>query len=107
VTYMVKVEFNLENIQKCICVECPAQMESTCFKEKQKKIEEIMPKIESGEMELDTNLFPTLYCASGKASCPDIDFSQMCQCNKCPLWKEYDLPYGEPLGYFCRDGEAI
>ena len=22
------------------------------------------------------------------------------------LWEEYDLSNGEPLGYYCRDGEA-
>jgi hypothetical protein len=106
VIYMGKVEFNLENIQKCICNECPVQESSTCVKEKQIKMQEMMPKIMADEKESNSEIVPTLYCASGKATCLDIDFNEMCQCNKCPLWKEYELPYGEPMGYFCRDGEA-
>ncbi len=103
---MGKVEFSLENIEKCICNECPVQAGSTCVKEKQMKVPEMIPKNVADEIESNSEMFPTLYCASGKATCPDVDFNEMCQCNKCPLWKEYELPYGEPMGYFCRDGEA-
>lgn len=103
---MVKVEFSLENVQKCICKTCPVQLNSACVKEKQIKVQKMMPKIIAGEMELNPEMVPELYCASGKVSCFDLDFNEMCQCNECPLWKEYDLPNGEPMGYYCRDGIA-
>lgn len=103
---MATVDFSLENVQKCICKTCPVQVDSACVKEKQMKVTEMMPKIMAGEMKPNPEMIPGLYCATGKASCPDIDVSKMCQCNECPLWNEYDLPGGEPMGYFCRDGAA-
>ncbi|MCE5214574.1 MAG: hypothetical protein LLF83_07645 [Methanobacterium sp.] len=41
-----------------------------------------------------------------KSTCHDSDFSKMCICNECMVWKENNLDKGEPMGYFCRDGEA-
>lgn len=97
-----KVEFNRENLEKCICNTCPVQAESKCAGEKMIKVQEILKK---DEMPL-REMFPGVYCATGKASCKDLDYSKMCQCNDCPLWIEYDLVDGEPMGYYCRDGEA-
>lgn len=99
---MSKVDFSVENLQKCICKTCPVQADSECVKEKMLNISEML---ESGEM-ADAEMVPGLYCASGKTSCPDLDMSKMCQCNECPIWEECDLVSGEPLGYYCRDGEA-
>jgi len=97
-----KVEFNRENLEKCICKTCPVQAESSCAKEKNMKVKEMMEE----NMMPDPEMVPGLYCARGKASCSDLDTSKMCQCNECALWKEYDLPEGSPMGYYCRDGEA-
>ncbi|MEW6010265.1 MAG: DUF2769 domain-containing protein [Euryarchaeota archaeon] len=99
---MSKVEFNRENLEKCICKTCPVQAESSCAKEKNMKVKEMMEE----NMMPDPEMVPGLYCARGKASCSDLDTSKMCQCNECALWKEYDLPEGSPMGYYCRDGEA-
>ncbi|EKQ54053.1 MAG: Protein of unknown function (DUF2769) [Methanobacterium sp. Maddingley MBC34] len=103
---MSKVEFSLENVKKCICNTCPVQVDSACFKEKQMKVQEMMPKIMAGEMAPKPEMVPGLYCATGKTMCDDVDFEKMCQCNECPLWEEYDLSNGEPMGYYCRDGIA-
>ena len=99
---MSKVEFNMENIEKCICKTCPVQAESACVKQKKMKVQEMM---ESKKMP-DAEMVPGVYCATGKASCSDLDVSKMCQCNECPLWEECDLISGQPMGYFCRDGKA-
>ncbi len=101
-----EVEFNLENWEKCICNECPVQENSECVSEKRRKVKQLMPKINETKKMPNSDMVPDVYCASGKTSCTDIDTTKMCQCNKCPLWKEYDLPYGEPMGYYCRDGSA-
>lgn len=102
-----KVEFNMENLQKCICNTCPVQADSECVKEKQKKAQEKMPEMMEKDMMPDLEMVPVLYCATGKATCDGLDFDKMCQCNECPIWKEYNLTDGEPMGYFCRDGEAL
>ena len=101
-----KVEFTLENWEKCNCSTCPVQMESKCVKEKKMKAMEMMPKIKETKMMPSPEMVPGMYCANGKATCTDIDTKKMCQCTICPLWEEYDLAKGEPKGYFCRDGIA-
>jgi hypothetical protein len=92
-----KVPFTGENIKKCICTRCPVQSTSQCVKEKMEKAEEMMPTPED---------LPGLYCATGAAACEDLDTRQMCICGDCPLWEEYELARGEPMGYYCRDGKA-
>jgi len=92
-----KVPFTVENIKKCICTECPVQNTSQCVKEKMEKAKEMIPEPED---------IPGLYCATGVAACKDIDTNQMCICGECPLWEEYNLASGKPLGYYCRDGKA-
>ncbi|MDP1552757.1 MAG: DUF2769 domain-containing protein [Methanobacteriaceae archaeon] len=97
-----KVEFNMGNIEKCICKTCPVQAESACVKQKKMKTQEMM----ESKMMPDAEMVPGVYCATGKASCGDLDVSKMCQCNECPLWEECDLISGQPMGYYCRDGQA-
>ena len=95
---MSKIEFNMENLKKCICYTCPVQVESTCAKEK---------LVEMKEMETpEPDMVPGVYCATGKAICNDLDLEQFCHCNECEIWIENKLDEGEPLGYFCRDGKA-
>jgi hypothetical protein len=99
------IEFNQENIAKCLCPGCPVQADSECAKEKLMKLQEIM---QSEEKTMPTpEDVPGVYCATGKAICTDIDPSKECQCPNCPMWKEYDLENGKPAGVFCRDGKAM
>jgi hypothetical protein len=102
---MTKVEFNLENLNKCICGTCPVQVESECYQEKMMITRDMMPEIEEGEIPEPEKVLE-VYCATRKTTCSDFDFEKMCQCNECPIWAECDLMSGEPMGYFCRDGEA-
>ena len=104
--FLSKVEFNMENLQKCICKTCPVQAESACAKQKKIKVQEMMPKMMESKKMPDAEMVPGVYCATGKASCSDLDVSKMCQCNECPLWEECDLISGQPMGYYCRDGQA-
>lgn len=99
---MGKVEFNMENIEKCVCMNCPVQEKSACISEKKKIMEEI---IEKGEMPNPKDV-PGVYCATEVTECVDLDFEKMCMCASCPVWQEKDLGDGMPMGYYCRDGAA-
>ena len=50
---------------------------------------------------------PGPYCANGVASCKDLDFTKMCICTQCQIYKDYNLPKAKPTMYFCKDGKAI
>ena len=49
---------------------------------------------------------PGMYCASGTATCSDLDSGKMCNCPNCDVFKENNLKQGEPGGYFCQKGAA-
>ncbi len=101
---MAKVPFTPETTKKCVCPQCPVQTPSQCSAGKMEKMKTMM--------EQDQNMMPKAddvagtYCGTGVASCDDINTEQMCICGNCPLWTEYDLPSGKPMGYYCKDGEA-
>ena len=97
---MVNVEFNMENIQKCLCPGCPVQAKSKCVQEKLSKLQSQKGGTPSKED------VPGVYCSQGKATCDGLDPTQMCQWSKCKVWKEYKLGEGEPGGYYCAKGEA-
>ncbi len=93
------VEFNMENVQRCLCPGCPVQAGSKCVQEKLNKL-----KGASGNPGPED--VPGVYCATGKATCEGLDPSQICQCDKCEVWKEYKLGEGEPGSYYCAEGKA-
>jgi hypothetical protein len=102
-----KVEHNQENAILCICTKCPVQSESKCAGEKVKQMEAMMEKgMPEGMMPPPADL-PGLYCATGVATCKDLDFSKMCICGGCPVWDKCKLSGGKPAGFFCRDGKAL
>jgi len=101
-----KVTYTQENATLCICTKCPIQAESKCAGEKVKQMETMMARgMPEGMMPPSADL-PGLYCATGFATCKDLDFSKMCMCGGCPVWEKYKLASGKPMGYFCRDGKA-
>jgi len=105
---MLKIDFNLENMEKCLCSECPVQSKNSCVKDHLKMIEEVghSVDIDSGFI-LDQEKIPEVYCAHGKTNCKDLDYHEECQCIKCKVWKEYDLEVREAPGYFCKNGKAV
>lgn len=95
---MANIEFNMENVKKCKCPGCPVQAESKCAMDKLDKLSSMgSPKPED---------VPGVYCATGKATCPDLNPNEMCQCPTCDIFKENDLESGKPGGYFCAEGKA-
>lgn len=100
-----RVPFTVENIMQCICTRCPVQSRSRCAKEQMAKVREMMEQRGSTMIPKPEDV-PGAYCASGVASCKDIDTKQMCICGDCPLWETYQLVSTKPRGYYCREGKA-
>ncbi|UTB34071.1 MAG: DUF2769 domain-containing protein [Methanobacterium sp. ERen5] len=96
-----KLEFSLENYEKCKCIKCPVQICSICTLEKQQEIES---KIEANETDSSPSKIPGMYCVTGRSSCGDLNTKEICQCYRCQLWTEYDLLHGKPMRYFCSQG---
>jgi hypothetical protein len=90
-----------DNINNCICPNCPVQTMSKCIEEKMNKF-----KITPNKNTMRSEDIPGMYCSTGEAKCKDIDTNNMCICEGCLLWFQYDLDKSKPLGYFCRDGIA-
>ncbi|MHB9031089.1 MAG: DUF2769 domain-containing protein [Candidatus Latescibacterota bacterium] len=89
-----KVDFTNQNISLCLCGECPVQAGSSCVMEK---------KAKSMQMEhLNPVDIPGLYCATGKATCPDLKLSKRCNCPGCMVWAEHDLS----SNHYCAWGSA-
>jgi hypothetical protein len=61
------------------------------------QISAMMPKVED---------MPGPYCANGAAICKDLDFSKMCICSGCQVFKDFNLIRAKPMSYFCKDGKA-
>lgn len=103
---MLKIEFTKENLDKCLCIDCPVQSKSSCVKNQIKKIEEInQSDIDSGFM-VGLDNVPQLYCATGKTNCTDLYTHEECQCKQCDVWKENDLEVRGAPAYFCINGRA-
>ena len=103
---MVKVDYNLENMLKCICCKCDVQTRSDCAKERTIRFKKSKPKDWKQFPVFEPEEFPWLYCATGKASCHDLNFEEKCKCKDCKVWKENNLESSDILEYYCRDGKA-
>ena len=94
-----KIEFTRENITKCLCPQCPVQAESECAQTKMKMLQESMRGMSPEHSDV-----PGVYCATGTATCSDLNPNKMCNCPNCNVFKENNLEQGEPNGYFCQKG---
>ena len=103
---MVKVDYNLENMLKCICCKCDVQTRSDCAKDRTEKIQKIEAKGQKAIPLFEPEEFPWLYCATEKATCHDLNFDEKCKCKDCKVWKENNLASANILEYYCRDGKA-
>ena len=96
-----KVPFNAATVGKCLCPSCPVQGMSQCRRGKMPGLKEAL-KAET----LAREDIPAGYCASGTATCGDLDFQKSCICGGCPVYSRYQLDRGRPTLYFCRDGQS-
>lgn len=111
------VKFSPESIIKCRCAVCPVQFRSVCAEPKRitrtKILEAVTPEMfqtltkEQIAMILPkANDMPGPFCANGVAVCKDLDFSKMCLCGACQIFKEKNLVTCNPTSYFCKSGRA-
>jgi hypothetical protein len=100
----MKVDYNLVNMEKCVCCKCKVQKNSGCPRKRTKNIQ----KMESDGVDtlsiLKPNEFPWLYCAVGRSICEDLDYNEDCICEECTLWKDYGLDKIFPKNFYCREG---
>jgi len=94
-----QIKFTRENITKCLCPQCPVQAESECAQTKIRMLQESMRG-----MSPEPSDVPGVYCATGTATCSDLDPNKMCNCPNCNVFKENSLVHREPKAYFCQKG---
>jgi len=99
-TAMKSVAYDPPNAMKCQCGKCPVQTESACAQEKLKAVPGKMEEMQ-GMMPPKEDM-PGLYCATGTATCGDLDFSKGCVCPTCQVWTENQLENQK----YCRQGSA-
>ncbi|MBE0477107.1 MAG: DUF2769 domain-containing protein [Coriobacteriia bacterium] len=100
-TTMKRVEFNMSNIEKCQCGVCPVQTNSSCIAEKSERMRSMMgPGAHGTPSPQDV---PGLYCATGIATCGDLDYEQPCLCpRQCQVYQENELSAYK----YCQQGSA-
>ncbi len=98
---MAKVPFVVATVGKCMCPQCPVQGKSQCVAGLKKGLGAAFK-----QNPLKRESIPGAYCGSGKATCTDLDPKESCLCGGCPVFGQYKLDTGKPVGYYCRDGSA-
>ncbi|MGI5826076.1 MAG: DUF2769 domain-containing protein [Patescibacteria group bacterium] len=94
---MPKIDFNLDNIKKCQCLNCPVQAKSKCVEDKTKTLKGILSLVT-----LKSEAVPKVYCSQGQATCKDLDFNESCICPTCAVWTENGLK----SYHYCQKGNA-
>ena len=98
---MAIVPFILETVGKCKCSVCPVQSESKCVEDLKKNLSAALARDPLQKEEV-----PGAYCATGQATCTDLDPENSCICGTCSIYIEYTLSTGKPGGKFCAKGMA-
>jgi Protein of unknown function (DUF2769) len=122
-----RVPLNGDVLNKCMCDTCPVQAQSACAKPKIQNMVKMRamsgPLSESGRMSADMNMSMAQtpmkemnmnpdeiagpYCATGVASCMDLDMNKSCICPSCSVYSEYNLKNARPMEHFCFNDKAV
>jgi hypothetical protein len=106
------VPFNIDTVSKCICYNCPVQIDSPCTKigrETGLKIKEAPPNSELRKKIPQPKSLSGVYCSQGESPCKDLEFDKICTCPVCEIFIGYKLrQYNKDMieGYFCGQGAA-
>ncbi|HWV38790.1 MAG TPA: DUF2769 domain-containing protein [Vulgatibacter sp.] len=83
---MAKVDYAMENVERCQCGKCPVYLSSACAKAKNATIADWtkLPR---------ADVIEGIYCAAavGKSKCDDLNETLQCQCPTCPVWEDCGL----------------
>ncbi len=95
---MARVDYTVENVDKCQCGSCPVYKSSPCAVAKNGTITwtpGVLPP---------ADIIEGIYCASavGKSDCSDQDGNKACNCPTCAVWEDNSLN----STYFCLKGSA-
>ena len=97
---MAVVEFSKDNAMKCMCSTCPVQAASSCVADKNAKLAAAMTSGMEGMPAADE--VAGVYCATGVASCDDLDLSMGCVCSTCAVFADNQLGQWK----YCERGNA-
>ncbi|MCL6472945.1 MAG: DUF2769 domain-containing protein [Firmicutes bacterium] len=95
---MPKVDFSVDNLNKCLCPSCPVEGSSDCANERMEK--EQVPK-DTSQIS-NPKLLVRLYCSIGATDCGGFDGLLPCVCPSCPVWDGCELT----SRYYCLRGDA-
>ncbi len=122
-----KVPLNKDIVSKCICDTCPVQGMSSCSKPKIQNMRNLrsvglrkakVSIIPSGmamslvsdspeDAKVNSEDIAGPYCASGVASCRDLDQKKSCICPSCRVYSDYRLMNARPVEHFCFNDKAV
>lgn len=90
---MHKIEKSKENVQKCLCLQCPSYSQSCQIKNTVGTSYKLMTEVDKiKHLEL-------MFCAFEKSRC--INESKGCLCKQCEIYQEYNLRH---CGYCLKTG---
>jgi hypothetical protein len=88
----------------------PEQLRGMSREQMQRMSNEMMkntPKEQTAGMAPKAEDMPGPYCAYGVSVCKDLDFSKICMCSGCQIFKNFNLAKAKPMTYFCKDGKPM
>ena len=99
--FLTTVDYDKKNLERCLCIKCPVQIESLCANERKLSVLALLKNLKETDLMPEPAQIAAIYCSIGKSTCADIDTNKECQCIKCPVFKENDLE----TGYYCKLGK--
>jgi hypothetical protein len=91
---MAVVPKTKENLNRCICLNCPSYALGCQLKSVPEITQEVKDTLDSDMYKVDH--LEAMFCAFGKSKC--IDEKKGCLCGGCPNMEEYK----PGPGYFCK-----
>ncbi len=99
---MVRVPFDRDSFNKCLCGGCPVNRSSACVRSQEAAFAPLAQKIEREGHMPDPSITPGVYCAGGGSSCNDLDDGKSCLCPACPV----HLRFGLSNSFYCLKGSS-
>lgn len=99
---MPKVDYTLENYNRCLCGGCPVNRHSECTHRQEEALGEVFEAMEKGAPLPDPRAMPGIYCSLGKSVCDDMSAEFACLCPGCSVHLKQTLRNTR----YCMQGSA-